>query len=161
MRLRRFAPLVFVLTAVAIFAAPVFRANADPARSGIKTFQGECAVTSTATTCGGNQIGTATFTDSSFNEGLTFGLVGADACFLVAENFVLTTPDGKTLTFETSGTQCNNPSAGNYRRQNTYLITGGTGRFAEVTGGAGNYVVSGLFPASPATIHLDGNIQSP
>lgn len=165
MRLRKFAPLLIV-TVVAIFAAPVFPANADPTLSGLKAFQAECMwpTNSTSATCKGKLIGTATLSFDNYYATPLENLL-SQKCYLFSVNLLLTTQDGSTLTFETSGTEC--VSAENYRRQNSYFITGGTGRFAGVTGGAGEYVQSGYFNATdnktgrPATIHLDGNIQFP
>lgn len=126
---------------------------------GLKAFEADCVVEAVTfnTTCKGNLIGTATFAQTAFfvgSVGIDDGRPG-DTCFLDAQNFVLTTPDGSTIAFETSGLQCNGIST--YRRQHTYMITGGTGRFLGVSGG-GAYNVAGLLPGAPATIHLDGNI---
>jgi hypothetical protein len=134
--------------------------SGEPARAqtGLTKFQAECAATSSGITCKGDQIGTATFTSTFFATSTPFkDIPNVTFCFLVAQDFTLTTPDGSTILFKTSGTQCNTDT--DFRRQNSYLITGGTGRFLGVTGGAGSYVVSGLLPGTTASIHLDGNIQ--
>jgi hypothetical protein len=168
MRLRKFTSLVFVLAAVAIFVAPTSQANADPGV--LNPFEADCNQTSTPGTfnCIGNLIGYATLTEGAF-EVTNFDETCPgpnDACFLDSEDITITTADGSTLSFRTSGVQFDQHSTSspdavtaNFRRNNSYWVTGGTGRFAKVTAGAGNYVLSGnLAPGSnfvPSTIHLD------
>jgi hypothetical protein len=118
--------------------------------------------TAASGTIKGNEIGTATITDSGYGSSfLGFTGNGGDDCFLGGGVITITTADGSTLDMARSGINCDVSGSGitgGNTGNHTYLITGGTGRFAAATGN-GNYTFG--LNNGVVLIHIDGNIQAP
>jgi hypothetical protein len=132
---------------------------------GLRKFQAEgtAALTSSTSATGtikGNEVGTATITDSGYARtflGSTGN--GPDGCVLGGGVITLTAGDGSTLNMARSGMDCDISGPGitdGNTGNHVYMITGGTGRFAGAIGG-GNYTFT--LNNGVLLIHIDGNIQ--
>ena len=160
----------WVASFVLIFALAVVatRVKGGSSGGGLEKFQadGIAALDTTGTalngTIRGNEIGTATIADQGYAMSfIGFTGNGADSCILGGGNITITAADGSTLTMVRSGMDCaisgmglTNAATGNH----TFIITGGTGRFAKAIGN-GNYTFS--INNGVVVIHIDGNIQAP
>jgi hypothetical protein len=153
---------------VLALATVATRVKGDSATSALERFQadGTAALDSngiSATgTIKGNEIGVATITDSGY-AGTFLGITGngSDGCVLGGGVITITSKDGSTLNLVRSGIDCDisGPGiAGGNTGNHTYMITGGTGRFAGAMGG-GNYTFT--LNNGVLVIHIDGNIQAP
>ena len=160
-----FAALLIIVLALATVAT---RVKGDSATPALEKFQadGTAAVSpdgnSSAGTMKGNEIGTATITDTGY-AGSGLGSTGnpPDFCSLGGGVVTITTKDGSTLNLARQGTLCTISGDGitdGVIGNEVYLITGGTGRFAGATGG-GNYTFS--INNGVVRFHIDGNIQAP
>jgi hypothetical protein len=132
---------------------------------GLRKFQAEgtAALTSSTSATGtikGNDIGPATITDSGYVSSFLGSTGnGSDACVLGGGVITITTASGSSLNLARSGIDCNisgDGITGGNTGNHTYMITGGTGRFAGAIGG-GNYTFT--LNNSVLVIHIDGNIQ--
>lgn len=85
----------------------------------------------------------------------------------VTGSVITTASNGSQLTFSLSGTVCQAATTSSYTRYlvtSTVTVTGGTGEFANATGGGKQYSVVTLYPTSfgtqgPFTSFLYGSIQ--
>ena len=155
---------IALLAGVLALGAAATRVKGDSNRSELRKFQADGTAAldpsgiSATGTIKGSEIGTATITDNGYS-GTVLGNTGTGTCALGGGNITITAADGSTLKLVRSGVDCdiagpglNGGNIGNH----TYIITGGTGRFAGVIGG-GNYTFS--INNSLVLIHIDGNIQ--
>ena len=156
-----------VLPVVALALATVAtRVKGDTATPALERFQADGTAplnssgTSATGTIKGSEIGTATITDSGYASSFLGSTGnGPDVCLLGGGNITITTKDGSTLDMARSGIDCNisGPGiSGGNTGNHTYLITGGTGRFAGAIGG-GNYTFT--LNNGVVLFHIDGNIQ--
>jgi hypothetical protein len=79
---------------------------------------------------------------------------GPDAGSQVTGSVTTTAPNGSQLTFSLSGTVCESASTSSYTRylvKSTVTVTGGTGEFANATGGGKQYSVVTLYPTADGT----------
>lgn len=132
---------------------------------GLRKFQAEgtaafTSSTSVTGTINGNEIGSATITDSGYalsSLGVTGN--GPDDCFLGGGVITITTQSGSSLNLVRSGIDCNISGTGitgGNTGNHVYMITGGTGPFAGARGG-GNYTFT--LNNNVVLIHINGNIQ--
>ncbi len=158
------AALLIVVLALATVATRVKGQSATPE---LEKFQanGTAALSASGAslngTIRGNEIGTATITDNGY-AGSFLGITGngPDNCVLGGGVITITAADGSTLDMARSGIDCNISGPGimgGNTGNHVYVITGGTGRFANATGG-GNYTFS--INNGVALIHIEGNIQA-
>lgn len=157
---------IALLVAVVALATAATRVKGDTSGGELRKFQADGIValtssTSLGGTIKGNEIGTATISDSGY-AGSFLGSTGngPDICVLGGGVITITTADGSVLNMVRSGTDCDisGPGlAGGNIGNHVYVITGGTGRFAKAIGG-GNYTFS--INNGVVLIHIDGNIQA-
>ena len=162
MKLPPFGKLLILVSLAdsALLMSPALRAQNGAPSVHLKKLDIDCVIPGTAVsmgpgTCTGDLVGNAQIVDVA-----TFGTAlgntdQGQVCFLEASTDTLTTNDGSTIVFTTTGMTCF--GGGINTRNNAYQITNGTGRFAGV-GGAGTFVVA---PSSASTfaVHISGNIQ--
>jgi hypothetical protein len=160
---KRWYWIALVVGVIALGTAAT-RVKGDSNRNELRTFQADGTAPldpsgiSATGTIKGSEIGTATITDNGY-AGTFLGNTGTGACNLGGGNITITTKDGSTLNLVRSGVDCvvigpglNGGNIGTH----TYIITGGTGRFAGAVGG-GNYTFS--INNDVVLFHIDGNIQ--
>src|SRR5687768_17248953 len=161
-RLMTFALAVGIIGALVMSVAPADAA--DKGLSNLKRLEVNCKfpfIGSTVAACEGTPIGTAELAEVAFAFGTGLGPDGSGgSCALVSSTDTLTTPDGSTIVLKTHGMICFETVPGFAVRHNAYLIQGGTGRFAGVTG-TGNIVVSSENPIGLPLVHINGNINFP
>jgi hypothetical protein len=154
------------LVVVLALATVATRVKGDSASPALERFQADGIAApinfaDSAGTIKGNEIGTATITDNGYASSF-LGFTGnaGDDCFLGGGVITITTKDGSTLNLVRSGVDCNISGPGlngGNTGNHVFIITGGTGRFAEATG-SGNYTFA--LNNGVVLIHIDGNIQA-
>jgi hypothetical protein len=109
----------------------------------------------------GDPIGIANWTYTVLGGGGQTGNGQGGNCNFQSGNITITAADGSTLNMQFGGDSCNtgvgplSPAVDNV----VYIITSGTGRFSNATGG-GNVGLSAYGPPSTRVyIHFDGNID--
>jgi hypothetical protein len=131
----------------------------------LRKFQAEgiAALTSSTRATGtikGNEIGTATITDTGYASSFLGSTGnGPDVCVLGGGVITITTGDASTLDMARSAMDCDIGGPGiteGITGNHIYMITGGMGRFAGAIGG-GNYTFT--LNNGVLLIHVDGNIQ--
>jgi hypothetical protein len=156
-----------LLVVVLALATAATRVKGDGATPGLERFHADgvgvlTSPTSLGGTIKGNEIGTAAIADQGYG-GSGLGSTGnpPDSCLLGGGVITITAADGSTLNMARSGIDCDisGPGiTGGNTGNHTYIITGGTGRFAGASGG-GNYVFT--INNGVVQFHIDGNIQAP
>jgi hypothetical protein len=164
MKLPTFGKLLILVSLAdnALLMSPALRAQNDASSVQLKKLEIDCVIPGSAVsmgpgTCTGDLVGKAQIVDVA-TFGTTLGNTNqGQVCFLEASTDTLTTNDGSTIMFTTTGMTCFSAATGINTRNNAYQITNGTGRFSGV-GGVGTFVVA---PSSPTTfaVHISGNIQ--
>ncbi len=156
-----------LLVVVLVLATAATRVKGDSSHKGLERFQadGTAALSadgnSSTGTIKGNEIGTATITDTGY-AGSTLGATGnnPDFCFLGGGVATITTENGNTLSLARQGSLCTMSGAGitdGVTGNQVFMLTGGTGRFAGAVGG-GNYTFT--LNNNVLLFHIDGNIKT-
>lgn len=154
---------VTVTSLVVLLTGPVLRLRAQGNSSlhGLKHFEADCqklTIDGSFFVCTGDLVGSASVS-SVVTVGTVLGQGGSGGqCRLDDATDVITAADGSTLTLNSHGMICTEPTPGFAVRHNAYLIEGGTGRFQGTTG-TGNIVHSTENPIGLPLIHIDGNIN--
>jgi hypothetical protein len=156
---------VAIAAVLVVLTTPILRLRAEEKddSGGLKRFEVECikpTIGGPEYNCTGDLIGHAHLTDA-----ISFGtFVGADpsgsSCSEDSATDTITAADGSTITLQSHGMICFEPTPGFAVRHNAYLIEGGTGRFRGATG-TGDIVLSSENPIGLPLAHIDGNINIP
>ncbi len=149
-----------MLAIAAVFLLTGTQVKAQNPLAGLVQFRVDCLTTGGYTQtgpCQGDQ-GIQQITDTFTFGGLLGPDGGGNTCYLGFSTGTLSTADGSTITYHTTGVDCFG-DAGYNPRVSSLQITGGTKRFAGASGVA-------TFTNAPAVggyfiFHIDGNIRLP
>ena len=153
-----------VITVVVVLGLTLFEGAASATSTRLKVEPyveiGSGTITSTAqdvTTSAGNVFGTPIVrgtTDGSEVAASPPTPCGTSAGVPVTGSVTTTASNGSQLTFSLRGTVCESATTSSYTQYHvtsTVTVTGGTGEFANATGGGEQYSVVTLYPSAGGT----------
>ena len=153
-----------ILTVVAVLGLTFFQGTASATPAGWKVAPyveiGSGTITSTVqdvTTSVGKVFGTPVVRGTTSGSQVAASPpppCGPNAGSPVTGSVTTTASNGSQLTFSLSGTVCESATTSSYNRYlvtSTVTVTGGTGEFANATGGGKQYSVVTLYPTADGT----------